>query len=172
VDGSALEALRARVAFAAAHSAIQEIDADQIRSTLESLCTGLKSFAELRNADILGALRPHGRLLDEIAPEYLPIKGRRVKVNYVRNQPPWLESRLQDFFGMTKTPTVAGGKVPVLLHLLAPNRRPVQMTTDLAGFWVRLYPQLRKELSRRYPKHAWPKIHSHTAGDRSILSRL
>jgi ATP-dependent helicase HrpB len=58
---------------------------------------------------------------------------------------------------MTDTPRVAGGKVSVVVHLLAPNQRPVQMTTDLAGFWERLYPELRRQLSRRYPKHRWPE---------------
>src|ERR1035441_3823168 len=73
------------------------------------------------------------------------------------NQPPLIASRLQDFFGMRETPTVGRGAVPVVARLLAPNQRPVQMTSDLAGFWQRLYPQVRKELSRRYPKHAWPE---------------
>ncbi|MEK7405682.1 MAG: ATP-dependent helicase C-terminal domain-containing protein, partial [Acidobacteriota bacterium] len=61
------------------------------------------------------------------------------------------------FFGLRETPRVAGGKAPVVVHLLAPNNRPVQTTTDLAGFWERLYPQVRRELSRRYPRHAWPE---------------
>jgi ATP-dependent helicase HrpB len=64
---------------------------------------------------------------------------------------------LQDFFGMRETPAVARGAVPLVLLLLAPNQRPVQTTSDLAGFWQRLYPQVRKELARRYPKHAWPE---------------
>ena len=84
-------------------------------------------------------------------------RGRQVPVHYEPDQPPWIASRLQDFFGMRETPTVARGAVPVVVRLLAPNQRPVQMTTDLAGFWQRLYPQVRKELSRRYPKHAWPE---------------
>jgi ATP-dependent helicase HrpB len=58
---------------------------------------------------------------------------------------------------MMESPRVAGGKVPLVVHLLAPNQRPVQTTTDLAGFWERLYPQLRRELGRRYPRHAWPE---------------
>lgn len=79
-------------------------------------------------------------------------------MNYETSKGPWVESRLQDFFGMRETPKVAG--VPVVVHLLAPNHRPVQTTTDLAGFWKRLYPQVRRELSRRYPKHSWPeKVH-------------
>jgi ATP-dependent helicase HrpB len=94
--------------------------------------------------------------MDELAPERIRLPGgRQVRVHYEPDQPPWIASRLQDFFGMTTTPTVGRG-VPVVVRLLAPNNRPVQMTTDLAGFWTRLYPQLRKELSRRYPKHQWP----------------
>jgi ATP-dependent helicase HrpB len=82
--------------------------------------------------------------------------GRQTKVNYEADKPPWIASRLQDFFGMRETPRIANGKVALVVHLLAPNKRPVQTTTDLAGFWQRLYPQVRRELSRRYPKHAWP----------------
>ena len=84
-------------------------------------------------------------------------RGRQVPVHYEPNQPPWIASRLQDFFGMRETPTVGRGAVAVVVRLLAPNQRPVQMTSDLAGFWQRLYPQVRKELSRRYPRHAWPE---------------
>jgi ATP-dependent helicase HrpB len=80
-----------------------------------------------------------------------------VKVSYAPNQPPWIESRLQDFFGMKDGPRVGGGAVPLTLHLLAPSQRPVQITSDLAGFWVRHYPAIRRELCRRYPKHAWPE---------------
>ena len=81
--------------------------------------------------------------------------GREVKVHYEPGKPPWIESRLQDFFGMRESPRIGGA--PVVVHLLAPNPRPVQVTSDLAGFWERLYPQVRKELSRRYPKHKWPE---------------
>jgi len=83
--------------------------------------------------------------------------GRRLKVNYERARPPWVESRLQDFFSMTDTPALLGGRIPLQLHLLAPNKRAVQVTTDLAGFWDRHYPELRKQLMRRYPKHLWPE---------------
>jgi ATP-dependent helicase HrpB len=79
----------------------------------------------------------------------------QTKVHYERGKPPWVASRLQDFFGMRETPRV--GKTPLVVHLLAPNQRPVQTTTDLAGFWERLYPEIRRQLSRRYPKHAWPE---------------
>jgi ATP-dependent helicase HrpB len=83
--------------------------------------------------------------------------GRTVRVEYQAGQPPWIESRLQDLFGMAQGPAVASGAVPLVLHLLAPNQRAVQVTSDLAGFWARHYPALRRELGRRYPRHAWPE---------------
>jgi ATP-dependent helicase HrpB len=99
------------------------------------------------------------RLLEELAPASirLPRGGRQVRVHYEQDQPPWIASRLQDFFGMRETPAVGRGKSLLVIRLLAPNQRPVQMTSDLAGFWERLYPQVRRELARRYPKHAWPE---------------
>jgi len=134
---------------------------------LRVLAVGLKSLAELesaaRDAGLVHALESQvppqaRRLLDEIAPDRIRLPGgRQVRVHYEPNQPPWVASRLQDFFGMRQTPTVARGAVPVVVRLLAPNNRPVQLTTDLAGFWERLYPQLRRELGRRYPKHRWPE---------------
>jgi ATP-dependent helicase HrpB len=130
------------------------------------LAAGLKSFAELeaagRGGGLLRTLEQQlppaaRRLLDEIAPERIQLeRGRQVPVHYEAHQPPWIASRLQDFFGMRKTPTVARGAVPLVVRLLAPNQRPVQVTSDLAGFWIRLYPQVRKELARRYPRHDWP----------------
>lgn len=90
-------------------------------------------------------------------PDHVSLKGRRVKVHYRWGQKPWIESRLQDFFGMTNGPALMNGKLPLTLHLLAPNRRPVQVTQDLASFWKNAYPQIRKELSRKYPRHKWPE---------------
>ena len=72
-------------------------------------------------------------------------------MNYEVGRPPWVESYLQDFFGMRGGPALLDGAQPLTLHLLAPNRRAVQVTTDLAGFWLRHYPELRRQLSRRYP---------------------
>ena len=119
-----------------------------------ALCEGRTSFAELEAADLLGAMRP--ARINQAAPERIKLPGgREVKVHYEPGKPPWIESRLQDFFGMRESPRIGGA--PVVVHLLAPNHRPVQVTSDLAGFWERLYPQVRKELSRRYPKHKWPE---------------
>jgi ATP-dependent helicase HrpB len=134
-----------------------------VHAALRDLCRGLRSFAELKTIAAPGLIPAleklaGARLLNEIAPLRIRLPGgRTVRVHYAAGQPPWIESRLQDFFGMRETPRIANGRVPLVIHLLAPNHRPVQTTTDLSGFWERLYPQVRKDLSRRYPKHAWPE---------------
>lgn len=144
VGREALEQLLARAAFAG-------ISVD-VAAALAQRCQGRTSFAEI--TDLLSALRPPR--IDVLAPERLKLPGgREVKVHYDAGKPPWIESRLQDFFGVRETPRI--GSTPLVVHLLAPNRRPVQVTSDLHGFWERLYPQVRRELSRRYPKHKWPE---------------
>jgi ATP-dependent helicase HrpB len=144
-DRDALEQALARAAFAGFQIDLPE--------TLTELCRGRTGFAEI--TDLLAALRP--ARIDVLAPEKLKLPGgREVKVHYEAGKPPWIESRLQDFFGVKETPRIGG--TPVVVHLLAPNRRPVQVTSDLKGFWERLYPQVRRELSRRYPKHKWPEV--------------
>ena len=159
VDREELDQFLARVAFASDHAAIPKID---VESTFRTLCSGLKSFSELKAAarSLIPSLEQHAqsRLLNEVAPSRIRLPGgRQTLVHYDAGKPPWIASRLQDFFGMRETPRIASGHVPLVVHLLAPNQRPVQTTTDLAGFWQRLYPQVRRELSRRYPKHAWPE---------------
>ncbi len=154
-----------RVRFAE-HHGLEPSD-DLAQAALRALAFGLKSFNELqaitRDGGLLREMErqmPPGarRALEEIAPSRVRLPGGRdVKVHYEPDAPPWIQSRLQDFFGMKETPEVARGRVPVVVRLLAPNQRPVQMTTDLAGFWERLYPQVRRELMRRYPKHKWPE---------------
>jgi ATP-dependent helicase HrpB len=166
-DPEEIETFLARAAFAARHSAVPPLAPAAPQTALRRLATGLKSFAELtaaaRDGGLLRALEQQlpqsaRRLLEEVAPQRIGLPGgRQVRVHYEQDQPPWIASRLQDFFGMRETPAVARGAVPVVVRLLAPNQRPVQMTSDLAGFWQRLYPKVRKELSRRYPKHAWPE---------------
>lgn len=97
-----------------------------------------------------------GKLLDSWCPTHLQLPRRRAAIQYDQEQP-WVASRLQDFLGMKDAPRIAGGRVPLVLHLLAPNMRAVQVTTDLPGFWQRAYQELRPALSRRYPRHDWPE---------------
>jgi ATP-dependent helicase HrpB len=76
-------------------------------------------------------------------------------VTYDSSGPPFIALRIQELFGVTQTPKIARGGVPVLVHILAPSMRPVQITQDLAGFWREHYPRLKQELQRKYPKHQW-----------------
>ena len=130
---------------------------------LENACQDATTLAELRSAPLADRLlaqlsSEQAAKLRELVPEYLHLPGgRRLAVEYSLGQPPWVASRLQDFFGQAEGPRLLGGRVPVTLHLLAPNRRAVQVTNDLAGFWSRHYPALRRQLMRRYPKHDWPE---------------
>ncbi|MCB0820269.1 MAG: ATP-dependent helicase HrpB [Bacteroidetes bacterium] len=97
-------------------------------------------------------------LLNKLAPEYFTAPtGSRIRIQYFPNgEPPVLPVRLQEMFGQAQTPTVNDGKTPVLLHLLSPGYKPVQVTSDLISFWNNTYFEVRKELKRRYPKHSWP----------------
>jgi ATP-dependent helicase HrpB len=157
VDEAMLEELRGRREFAG-------LETLEIRSNFREFCQGYRSFAELKSAgrSFISWLeqRFDCHSLQENAPRTLRLKGgRQVKIHYCSGKTPWIASRLQDFFGMDETPRLGPQRVPVVLHLLAPNRQPVQTTTDLAGFWARLYPQVRRDLMRRFPRHCWPEDH-------------
>jgi ATP-dependent helicase HrpB len=140
-----------------------ELDQDSVDATLSVICVGLTSFAELAAVDVpsalLSGLNPaQRRALETETPERVRLPGgRTLEVHYEADRPPWIESRLQDFFGMPEGPRLCRGKIPLTLHLLAPNQRAMQVTTDLSGFWLRHYPSIRRELMRRYPRHPWPE---------------
>lgn len=127
------------------------------------LAPGRRSLAELRSAPWLEHLRArldHAQqvALEREAPERLPVpSGSHLRLAYERGRPPVLAARIQELFGLAETPRIAGGRVPVLLHLLAPSGRPQQVTDDLASFWNTTYAVVRKELRARYPRHAWPE---------------
>jgi ATP-dependent helicase HrpB len=157
VDETMLEEFAGRLEFAG-------LEALETTSHFKEFCHGYRSFAELRSAgsSFIPWLEQKfdGHKLRENAPCTLRLKGgRQVKIHYLPGKTPWIASRLQDFFGMDETPRLGPQRVPVVLHLLAPNRQPVQTTTDIAGFWARLYPQVRRDLMRRYPRHPWPEDH-------------
>ena len=95
--------------------------------------------------------------LDRLAPTHLAVpSGSNIRVDYESAAVPILAVRLQELFGCRETPRIAGGQVPVMLHLLPPAKRPVQVTKDLASFWKSAYVEVKKELRGRYPKHHWP----------------
>jgi ATP-dependent helicase HrpB len=136
---------------------------DEINELLPGLCHGKRSLAALARlpiADILaGLLTPDQRAaLEREAPERLRVpSGSRLRLAYEPGRAPVLAVRIQELFGLDRTPTVAGGRVRVMLHLLAPNGRPQQVTDDLASFWANTYAQVRSELRGRYPRHHWPE---------------
>ena len=120
-------------------------------------------MAGLAGVDIVPPLkgmfsREQLKRIEEGAPIHLTVpSGSRISLRYAADEPPVLEVKLQELFGLAETPTVAWGRVPVVLHLLSPARRPVQVTSDLKGFWNGAYREVRKELKGRYPKHPWPE---------------
>jgi ATP-dependent helicase HrpB len=123
---------------------------------------GMTTLERVQRLDLMQPLQAlltweQRRDLDRLAPTHLTVpSGSTVRIDYDRADLPVLAVRLQEMFGCIDTPRVAGGKVPLLLHLLSPAKRPVQVTQDLAGFWAGSYHDVRKELRGRYPKHHWP----------------
>jgi ATP-dependent helicase HrpB len=164
-DESAANVL-ARVALLRAHMsehAWPAFDDAELAELLAEASQGKRGIDELRRASLapllLGRLvYPLDRLLEEHAPAALQVPtGNRIKLDYGAGAKPVLAVRLQELFGWTDTPRVAGGRVPVVLHLLGPNYRPVQITEDLRSFWATTYFQVRKDLRVRYPRHSWPE---------------
>ena len=124
---------------------------------------GIKRRDHLTRLDLYAILKnmldwEQGVRLEEEAPTHLEVpSGSRVRLEYIPGESPVLKVKLQEMFGQADTPRVAGGTVPVTLHLLSPAQRPIQVTQDLRGFWERTYPEVKKELKGRYPKHPWPE---------------
>jgi ATP-dependent helicase HrpB len=165
ISGDGLERWFARVKFVQKHCpevGLPTVNDDLLERAVREASLGRRSFSELRNADVGAAIRgtltpEQTRALNDAAPDSIVLPGgRKLQLEYAPEGTVSATSRMQDFFGMAKGPVVARGRVPVVLHLCAPNQRPVQVTTDLAGFWERHYPTLAKELRRKYPKHSFP----------------
>lgn len=123
---------------------------------------GIRTEEQLAGLPLLAALkamlsRQQNHRLEKDAPVTMFVpSGRSIALDYSAGELPILAVKLQELFGLAVTPTVAGGRVAVLVHLLSPAGRPVQITRDLKGFWETGYPQVKKELQGRYPKHPWP----------------
>jgi ATP-dependent helicase HrpB len=134
---------------------------DDRKHIIEQLCHGAVSYKDIKEREVKplvmswlsGAQR---ELLDKHAPERLSLpNGRTPKVVYENNQPPHIALRIQELYGMTQTPKIAMGRVPVVVHILTPGMKPIQITQDLASFWSEHYPKIKSELQRKYPKHEW-----------------
>jgi ATP-dependent helicase HrpB len=158
------EALLGRLRFLA--RAMPELGLPEVptllRDAVRACAAGRTSLAELRAADVPGTMRgllTHAQrsALEREAPaQYVLPSGRPARVTYHADRPPAVAARIQELFGLASTPHLAGGRVPLVLELLAPNQRPVQVTDDLASFWRTTYAEVRKELRGRYPRHSWP----------------
>jgi ATP-dependent helicase HrpB len=136
-------------------------DDAQLGDILADSVGGASTLAAVKNLPLAGILRsslhyPLDRLLDKESPETLLVpSGNQIRLRYSPGEVV-LAVRLQELFGLHDTPRIAGGRVPLKLELLAPNFRPVQITTDLRSFWTNTYAQVKKDLKARYPKHSWP----------------
>jgi ATP-dependent helicase HrpB len=141
--------------------ALPPVGEEDRRHLVEQICHGAFSYKDLRDREVRQTVhswlsREQADLVDEHAPERLVLRnGRNPRITYVADGPPFIALRIQELFDVDATPRIALGRVPVLVHILAPNMRPVQITQDLAGFWREHYPRLKQELQRRYPKHEW-----------------
>ncbi len=158
----------ALLAKAMPDAGLPQPDQAWLSDALASAAEGKHSLADVRRSlsSIFDGLLTYlqRRLFDTEAPETIKVPtGNHIRLDYPSQsaindlQPPVLAVRLQELFGLTDTPRIAGGRVPVVLHLLGPNYRPVQVTKDLRSFWTSTYFQVRKDLKVRYPKHAWPE---------------
>lgn len=142
--------------------ALPELTRESLRELLPELCEGRRTFDELRRApwlDFARARFDHRQLqtIEREAPERLRVpSGSEIRLVYEPGKAPVLAARIQELFGLAETPRVAAGRIGVLMHLLAPNHRPQQITEDLRSFWDTTYPLVAAELRRRYPRHSWP----------------
>jgi HrpA-like RNA helicase len=141
---------------------LPKLDEDDWRLIYHEICEGRSSIRDLEGVSVTRALREYlggslASFVDKAAPTTLKLTGPRMgKLTYFENAPPELSARLGDFVGMEGRMTILEGKVEVVYDILTPNYRTVQKTSDLSSFWKNTYPEVKKELKRRYPKHPWP----------------
>ena len=139
---------------------IPEFTSGDRELVIAEICRGCQSYKEIKERDVWSALRQwlgkaQRPLIDKFAPEEMRLEnGKRAKVSY-QTDPPTISMVLQRLYDVRTNPALAQGRVPLRVEILAPNQRPVQVTTDLASFWENSYPEVRKQLKGRYPKHEW-----------------
>jgi ATP-dependent helicase HrpB len=139
------------------------VDDAALGELIASACANKCGLDEVRRAPLAQLLQhslqfPLDRILQAEAPETIQVpSGNRIRLEYSGGRRVKLAVRMQELFGLSRTPVIAAGRVPVTLELLGPNYRPVQVTDDLPSFWKNTYPQVRKDLRARYPRHSWPE---------------
>ena len=155
---------RARMNFLSRHCGWPEATDERIIKSMEGFVGGMSRWTDLERLDMSAVLDfmmsesgHDGRELDRLAPTRMEVpSGSHMLIHYEGDEPT-VEVRLQECFGLMETPKVAGESVPIVMTLLSPAQRPVQITKDLAGFWREGYQLVRKDLRGRYPKHYWPE---------------
>ena len=136
-------------------------DFDEYQCIIEEFCQGESSYQKVKKKPILAYVKnvmswADQQLVEKLAPERLTLSnGKRMRIQYKAGAKPLGVARIQELFGVTDNPAVADGKIPIVLEILAPNMRAIQITEDIVSFWTTLYPKVRGQLSRRYPRHEW-----------------
>ncbi|HET7625170.1 MAG TPA: ATP-dependent RNA helicase [Verrucomicrobiae bacterium] len=137
------------------------ITSEDRQHLIEQICHGAFGYKDIKDRDVKPVVKSwlsaaQQQLLEKHAPERLTLaNGRAPKVTYEPSNPPHISLRIQELYGVTQTPEIAMGRAPVLVHILTPGMKPIQVTQDLANFWREHYPKIKSELQRRYPKHEW-----------------
>lgn len=146
---------------------------------LSPYLNNIKKPEDLKRIDLKNALHHHlswekQQALELLTPEKTEVpSGSKIKLQYYPDgAPPVLAVRLQEVFGLSETPTINKGRTPVLMHLLSPGFKPVQVTSDLESFWNDAYFEVKKELKRRYPKHEWPDDPWNAPAVRGVIRRI
>ncbi len=140
---------------------LPKLTTEDRHTLVEQLCLGASSYRDIKDRQVWNVVKSwlspaQIDLLDKMAPERLELpNGRKAKITYAESAQPTLGARIQDLYGVDSDLRIAGGKVSLVIQVLAPNYRPVQITTSLSTFWKESYPKLKQELSRKYPKHEW-----------------
>jgi ATP-dependent helicase HrpB len=128
---------------------------------IEEVCRDAVSYKEIKDRPVWAAVKSwltgqQQALIEQLAPERIALpNGRKAKITYHPTTPPTVAARIQDLYGVQRNLTIGRGRVPLVMQVLAPNHRPIQITSDLEGFWRDAYPKIKKELQRKYPKHEW-----------------
>ena len=140
---------------------LPDITEDDRRHIIEQLCLGAISYKDIKDREVKPVVvswlsHAQRELLDKHAPERLTLaNGRTPKVTYEPGNPPHIALRIQELYDVNQTPKIGLGRIPVVVHILTPGMKPIQITQDLAGFWRDQYPRVKSELQRKYPRHVW-----------------
>ena len=140
---------------------IPPIGEDDKQLLIEQICAGAQSYKEIKDRPVWPVVKSwlppqQQHLIDQLTPERIELpNGRKAKITYSDAAAPFVAARIQDLYGVERNLTLGRARVPLVIQVLAPNHRPIQITSDLEGFWRDAYPKIKKELQRKYPKHEW-----------------